>query len=163
MYAVLLFPVLHQQINCCFILVLANNQNIIMELVAHGGTIFYTVYTHRHTDIHACMHANAKGTTHTHTHPIPHAYTHTHRGTHTRQGCSALSCRPSSSRWILFHCLRVSFLGAMRGGLCCGAQLAPRETRAGPRRQVAALQSRDLDLPSPSLRFSSFIALSPGI
>lgn len=52
MYVVLQFSVLHQQINCCFILVHANNQNIIMELVAHGGMIFYNVHTGRHTNTH---------------------------------------------------------------------------------------------------------------
>lgn len=62
MYVVLLFSVLHQQINCCFILALANNQNIITQLVAHGGTVFYSIHTdtqagtqtHSHF-IHACM------------------------------------------------------------------------------------------------------------
>lgn len=84
MYVARLFSVLHQQINCCFILVLANNQNIIMELVAHGGTIFYSVHTHRqaHALIHACTQKQA-GTKQLPPPPPPLSHTCLHTLTHT--------------------------------------------------------------------------------
>ena len=96
MYVVLLFSVLHQQINCCFILVLANNQNIIMELVAHGGTIFYSAHTHKgrhiHTHlIHACtqMQARTEHPPSILTHML--TYTHTQRHPHiARVHCSLI-------------------------------------------------------------------------
>lgn len=175
MCVALLFSVLHQQINCCFILAFANNQNIIMELVAHGGMIFYSAHTDTHTHYNTSfMHAHKmqRGATPPHT-PLTHTFTHLHSHSHTH---ALPFCTPTRGKGALlfdaarralagfcFTPFRVAFLGVMRGGLGSSAQPAPRETKPGPRRRVAALQSRDLDLPGPSLRFSSFIALSPGI
>ena len=97
MYVVLLFSVLHQQINCCFILALANNQNIITKLVAHGGAIFYSAqgtqtHTHTHTlPSHSCMHANASRNLTPPSFHIPHPYLHTHRHPHkARVRCSLM-------------------------------------------------------------------------
>lgn len=99
MYVVLLFSVLHQQINCCFILVLANNQNIIMELVAHGGTIYYSVHTtHRQARTRTLspisfMHARKCKQELNNPPPHTHAYlhTHTHRHPHkARVRCSLM-------------------------------------------------------------------------
>lgn len=52
------------------------------------------------------------------------------------------------SYWILFHSLRVSFLGVLRGGARQRRSArSDRDGELGPRRRLAAIQSLDLDLP----------------
>lgn len=142
---------------------------------------YFTVLTQTQADTHyntSFMHAHKmqRGATPPHT-PLTHTFTHTHISTLTHTHTHTLPfCTPTRGKGALlfdaarraldgfcFTPFRVAFLGVMRGGLGSSAQPAPRETKPGPRRRVAALQSRDLDLPGPSLRFSSFIAISPGI
>lgn len=122
-YVALQFSVLHQQINCCFILALANNQNIITELVVHGAVMFYSAHpgkrthTQRHTAIlfiHApkCMQRLNS----------PHTFTES-----PTQGTGALlfDATRQALAGFCFTPFRASFLGVMRGGLGCGARLAP--------------------------------------
>lgn len=130
-HVALQFSVLHQQINCCFILVLANNRNVITVPVARRGarthaSILFIQRTKK------CINSP----------PLIHTVTHTrHRSAPlfdaTRQG----------SRQIVFHfpaCVSFSGSDGERW-----AQAVLLQTRAGPCRRGAALRSRDLDLPRP--------------
>lgn len=141
MYIIFLFSVLHQQINCCFILVLANNQNIIMALVAHGGMIFYSARRGRR----ACSPLIQEPAPPLHTHRRPH-----------KAGVQRSLMPPGELSLDFVSLPSCIFSGS-------DERWARLQRSAGPRHRVAALQSRDLDLPGPRLRFSSFIALSPGI
>lgn len=96
-----LFSVLHQQINCCFILVLANNQNIIMELVAHGGMIFFFLFAHSRF-IHACRQRQT-----------PSLFLHTSPPSHTRQECTALWCHRTALLLDFVSLLACIFSGSV--------------------------------------------------
>lgn len=121
-----------EQINYCFILVLAYNHNIIMDGDAQRGLgIFTQTNTRRHKHKHKHTDVIQARTEHT---PPP-SHTHTHR--HGTQGALLFDAAPPSSLWILFLSFRVSFLPVMRGGLGCRAQPALTEARASPRHRVS--------------------------
>lgn len=124
------FSVLHQQINCCFILALANNRNVITVPVARGSACTPPSYLSNAPK--KCINSTP----------------HIHTVTHTRhRGAPLFDATRQGSSQIAFHfpaCVSFSGSDGERW-----ARAVVLETRAGPCRREAALRSRDLDLPRP--------------
>lgn len=149
-----------EQINYCFILVLAYNHNIIMDGDAQRGLgIFTQTNTRRHKHKHKHTDVIQARTEHT---PPP-SHTHTHTDTAHRVHCSLMPPLRALCGFC-FSPFVYLFSQWWEVGSAAVLSLPSQRREPAPVIGLAALQSCDLDLPwNPSLRFSSFITLSPGI